>query len=149
MNCDVISIFNINRILIPKLRARNKRSAIINISSGTGVYLTGRVGVYSSAKLILDVYSRVLSLENKDKMDVISMRPFGVTTKMMKMKKGPFMISPRAFAKESLGELLAGHDVSFGHSRHKAMVSLAFEGKNEEESFKVFDALWDAAKVNN
>jgi len=62
VNCDLNSVFAINRILIPRLRARGKRSAVINISSCTGYYLTGRLGVYSSVKLVLDVYSRILEL---------------------------------------------------------------------------------------
>lgn len=60
VNCDLHSVFAINRILIPRLRAREKKSAIINLSSCTGYYLTGRLGVYSSAKLILDIYSQIL-----------------------------------------------------------------------------------------
>ena len=103
VNCDLMAVFTINRILIPRLRARDHRSAILNLSSCTGYYLTARLGVYSSAKLIYDVYSRVLSMENEDKIDIMSLRPFGVTTKMMKMKRGPFMVSPRSFAQQSLG----------------------------------------------
>ncbi len=109
----------LNRILIPHLRARNNRSAIMNVSSCTGRYLSPRVGVYSSAKKSIDIYSRILRLENNDKIDVISVRPFGVTTKMMKMKKGPLMITPRECALTSLADMLAGHDITFSHFKHK------------------------------
>ena len=108
INVDLYAIFLINRFIIPKLRARACRSAILNISSATGYLLAGRVGVYSAVKLTLDCYSRILDIENRDKIDVISLRALGVTTKMMKMKKGPFMVSPRSFAKSSLVDLIAG-----------------------------------------
>lgn len=116
--------------MLPRLRARPMRSAILNISSATGYRLAGRVGVYSAIKLTLDHYSRILSLENSDKIDVISLRALGVTTKMMKFKKGPFMVSPRAFARSSLVDLLAGETASFGHPRHKLMNSLMFTKLN-------------------
>jgi short-subunit dehydrogenase len=59
---DLYAVFTLNRILLPKMRAREHRSAIINISSVTGVYLSGLLGVYSSAKMALDIYSRILAL---------------------------------------------------------------------------------------
>jgi len=95
INVDLCAVFVINRILIPKLRSRDSRSAIINIASCTGVYLSPRVGVYSSGKKSINIYSNILALENEDKIDILSLAPFGVTTTMMKMKKGPFMINPR------------------------------------------------------
>lgn len=95
INIDLLAVFLINRILVPRMRTRTERSAILNIASCTGVYLSPRVGVYSSTKRTLDVYSRIMNLENDDKIDILSVRPFGVSTKMMKMKKGPFMITPR------------------------------------------------------
>lgn len=52
-------------------------------------------------------------------MDVLSVTPFGVTTKMMKMKKGPFMITPRQCATASLADLLAGQKQTFTHMKHK------------------------------
>ena len=106
------------------------RSAILNVTSATGYLLAGRVGVYSSVKLTLDYYSRILDLENRDKIDIVSLRALGVTTKMMKMKKGPFMVTPRDFAKSSLVDLIAGEKATFGHPRHKLMNSLVFANLN-------------------
>jgi short-subunit dehydrogenase len=60
INVDVLAIFAIIQIMIPKLRAREKRSAIINIASCTGVFLSPRVGVYSSTKRTIDIYTRIL-----------------------------------------------------------------------------------------
>ena len=149
VNVDLYSIFLINRFMIPKLRARNMRSAILNVSSATGYLLAGRVGVYSAVKLTLDCYSRILDLENRDKIDVVSLRALGVTTKMMKMKKGPFMISPRSFAKESLVDLISGEKATFGHPRHKLMNSLVFANLSEKKTFEMFDQLWDKANLKS
>lgn len=133
--------------MIPRLRARERRSAIINLASSTGYHLTARLGVYSSAKLILDHYSQMIAQENKDKIDIISLRPFGVSTKMMAMKKGPWMVTPRAYAKASLGEMLAGKATSFGVLRHQVMHSILFANLNEQQTFKLFDQLWDEANL--
>ena len=54
------------------------------------------------------------------------MRALGVTTNMMKMKKGPFMVSPRSFAKSSLVDVIAGQKATLGHPTHKLMYSLVF-----------------------
>ena len=79
--------YEINKILVPKLRQRNKRSAIINMSSATGYYFSHFIGAYSSIKYALDIYTRTLATENKDKIDILSVRPFGVSTGMLKMRK--------------------------------------------------------------
>jgi short-subunit dehydrogenase len=144
---DLQSIFIINRILIPRLRARAHRSAILNISSCTGYYISSRLGIYSSAKLALDVYSRILSQENQDKIDISSIRAFGVTTNMMKFKKGPFMVDPRSFARQSLADVYGGQITTFGHFKHKVMESLGFAGKSEQQIFALYDKLWSDARL--
>ena len=131
LNVDFWAIMVLNRILIPRMRARDNRSAILNFSSCTGRFISPRMGIYSSIKKTVDVVSRILKLENDDKIDVISIRPFGVTTKMMKMKKGPLMITPRECALSSLADLLAGHEATFSHFKHKAS-SWMFQFLTEE-----------------
>lgn len=130
INIDLLAVFLVNRIIVPKMRLRNDRSAIINIASCTGVYLSPRVGVYSSTKRSVDVYSRILDLENQDKIDIMSVRPFGVTTAMMQMKKGPYMITPRQCATSSIADLLAGQKQSFSGFKHK-LSSVAFQHLSE------------------
>lgn len=55
-------MYEINKHFLPKLRARKDRSAIINMSSATGVYFSHNVGAYSSVKYAMDIYSRTLSI---------------------------------------------------------------------------------------
>ena len=104
------------------------------------------MGVYSSTKRSIDVYSRILDLENRDKIDVLSVRPFGVTTFMMKMKKGPYMITPRVCAFSSLADLLAGSKVTFSGFKHK-LSSVAFQHLTEDECFALYDFLWTQARA--
>lgn len=59
-----------------------------------------------------------MSIENRDKIDILSVRPFGVRTPMMGMKKGPFMITPQDCVISSLADL--GHfDTTWTGFRHK------------------------------
>ena len=65
----------------------------------------------------------------------------------MNMKRGPFMVSPRSFVQQSLGELLGGNITSFGHFKHKVMDSAGFKFKSEQEVFEIFDKLWENANI--
>lgn len=115
------------------------------MSSCTGVFLSPYLGVYSSAKHSLDRYSRTLGLENSDRVDVLSVRPFGVATKMMDMKKGAYMISPRQCVVSTLADLLAGASVTFTHLDH-CLSGTVFATLTEEEGFKMFEAFWQASR---
>ncbi len=46
-----------------------------------------------------------MTVENKDKIDVLTIRPFGVKTPMMSMKKSKFMITPKDCVLSSLADL--------------------------------------------
>lgn len=88
------------------------------MASSTGVFFSPYVGIYSSTKNLVDIYSRTLSIENNNKIDIISCRPFGVTTSMMKMKKASFMITPRDCALSTLADLGKTH-TTFSGFDHK------------------------------
>jgi short-subunit dehydrogenase len=105
---DLLAAIAIMKVMVPQLRTRAKRSAIINMASIGTVYLFPRLGVYSSVKKSLDNVSRILSLENSDKVDIISVRPFGVSTRMSLMMKGAFVLTPRQCALGVLRDLLGG-----------------------------------------
>ena len=98
------------------------------------------VGIYSSNKHLIDIYTRTLDLENEDKIDVLSCRPFGVTTKMMKMKKGPFMITPTDCAVSTLADL-GKTKTTFTGFRHKISGSF-FNLKTEEQNFETYSVNW-------
>jgi hypothetical protein len=87
-----------------------------------------------------------LELENRDKIDVVSVRPFGVCTQMMKMKKGPYMITPRQCAFSALADTLAGNKTTFTHLKHK-LSSVAFQHLSEDDRFSLYDSLWAQARA--
>ncbi len=145
MKVDLLTIFIINRILVPRLREReHNRSAIINMSSSTGCYLSSFLGVYSSVKKSVDIYSRILSLDNSDKIDVISVRPFGVGTGMLRMKKGNviFIVNPRECVSGVLADLLGGETTTWSHLSHKMGSSLVYASLNEEQAFVTYEKAW-------
>ncbi len=75
-----------------KRSEKNVKSAIINISSITGVFPFRFTNLYSGTKAFNDVFSRAIEMEYFDKIDILSMTPGGVYTNMW-VKEGPFVIS--------------------------------------------------------
>ena len=93
-NVNVVSMAELTRIFAIRLAQRVNKSAIINLSSCTGVFPSPRLGLYSFTKIYVDVFSRIIAEECSMKnIDVITYRPFGVSTPMMGMKKGISKIS--------------------------------------------------------
>ena len=108
--------------MIPILRTRKHRSAIINLSSSFGHFISHGASTYTHSKVMVDHYSRTLAIENKDKLDIITVRPFGVRTSMMEMEKGPFMISPKDCVISSLADL-GQSDTTWTGFMHKVQAS--------------------------
>lgn len=103
---------------MPVLRKRKERSAIINMASCCGVYLSQGNATYTPSKVMLDIYSRTLTVENRDKLDIISIRPFGVSTPMLRMLKSKFIITPKDCVLSSLADL-GNADTSWSGFMHK------------------------------
>ena len=78
------------------------------MSSCTGLYISSHVGVYSMTKKMLDIYTQFLIQEHGNNIDIISVRPFGVITNMMKMRKNWFMITPKSCVESAIADCLAG-----------------------------------------
>lgn len=102
--------------------------------------MSHRVGTYSSIKYLVDIYSRTIAKENRDKIDVLSVRPFGVKTAMLKMKTNETFITPKKCAVGVLKDL--GHeDCSFSGFSHKIMGAF-FESLSEKERLEVYEDAW-------
>eukprot|EP01017_Pseudomicrothorax_dubius_P030741 TRINITY_DN3859_c0_g2_i2.p1 TRINITY_DN3859_c0_g2~~TRINITY_DN3859_c0_g2_i2.p1 ORF type:complete len:137 (-),score=37.68 TRINITY_DN3859_c0_g2_i2:135-545(-) len=74
--------------------------------------------VYSATKAFDDFFSRALALEMyQEKVDVLTLRPFYVTTPMSAMKTGFDTITADDCVRAALGK--AGYDVAtYGHINH-------------------------------
>jgi short-subunit dehydrogenase len=106
LTVNFIAGYKINAAMLPILRNRKQhRSAILNLSSGLADFIAHGNGTYSASKVIQDIYSRTLAIENRDRIDVLSVKPFGVTSGMMSMSKGKFMISPKECVLSTLADL--------------------------------------------
>jgi len=125
------STYEINAALIPVLRQRKqKRSAILNLSSCNGVFIIHGNGTYSPSKMMQDIYSRTLAIENRDKIDILSVRPFGVRTPMLKMMKGKFIITPKDCVISTLADL-GKYDTTWTGFKHK--MQGAYLGRKNEK----------------
>ena len=78
--------------VIPKMLSRPKRSAIINVASVAAILPCSNWVTYSASKAFLDHLTRSLALEcslnpDNNKIDLMSLRPCWVSTKMVGYKK--------------------------------------------------------------
>ena len=114
------------------MRQRKERSAIINISSCTGKFICPILSTYPASKRMINVYSDYLRQENSDKIDVMTVWPFGVTTPMMRMTKNYATITPDVCARSIIADLLGGNLQTFGGLPHKFFGKI-FDGLSEKE----------------
>ena len=90
---DMLQIARVNTIapllltreFIGRLRNRSKRSAIINMSSLSGIYPPRYFAVYAGTKSFLRYFSFCIEQENRDKIDVLNVAPGFVATQMTKL----------------------------------------------------------------
>ena len=64
---------------------------------------------------------------------------------MMKMRKGPFMITPMDCAESIMADTLAGEKITYTGAKHK-MSDGFFKNLTEQEVLQTYDAMW---KKNN
>lgn len=73
--------------IIPKFLKREKRSAIINLSSVAGEYPIPFISTYSATKAYNDFLTQAIQMEYSYKIDILSVRPMYVETGLSKMQK--------------------------------------------------------------
>jgi len=69
------------------MKNRKNRSAIINISSVAAISCPGYAAIYSATKGYMTALSKALSAELNDKIDVLTVSPATVSTKMTQKPK--------------------------------------------------------------
>lgn len=115
------------------------------MTSSTGHYISHKVGTYSSIKHAGDIYSCTVATENKDKIDVLTVRPFGVTTGIVRMRKEERFITPKQCVSAILKDL-GRVDTTFSALPHKILGAF-FESINEQQRLDVFDKAWNGANA--
>jgi 17beta-estradiol 17-dehydrogenase / very-long-chain 3-oxoacyl-CoA reductase len=107
----------LTRMFAEKLLKREKRSAIINLSSVAAVGFIPNFALYSSTKVFNLYLSKGLEGEMRSKVDFLCVKPFGVESNISRMKKSLFVISAQECSEGSLDCL--GQDTEItGHWNH-------------------------------
>ena len=105
---NLYSLVMLTKVLIGKLNSRRPRSAVINVSSISGVVPMPHFGIYSSTKAFVRYMTLALSEECKDNVDFMCLTPGFVTTKMTFYKETLDACSPETCARNTLNAL--GYD---------------------------------------
>ncbi|XP_063305525.1 very-long-chain 3-oxoacyl-CoA reductase-like [Pelobates fuscus] len=103
INCNILSVLQMTRIVLPQMVQRNK-GLIINLSSEAGNRPYPLLNVYSATKAFVDFFSRGLHTEYQSKgITVQCVMPLYVSTAMTSHIKTDFFVkSAGDFAREAL-----------------------------------------------
>ncbi|XP_063305524.1 very-long-chain 3-oxoacyl-CoA reductase-B-like [Pelobates fuscus] len=103
INCNILSVLQMTRIILPQMVVRNK-GLIINLSSEAGNRPIAMSFIYSASKAFVDFFSRGLHAEYQSKgITVQCVMPLFVSTPMTsRMKTNIFVKSADDFAREAL-----------------------------------------------
>ncbi|XP_043933015.1 very-long-chain 3-oxoacyl-CoA reductase-like [Protopterus annectens] len=103
INCNVLSVPQMTRIVLPKMVERRK-GVIINLSSAAANHPVALMTMYSASKAFVDFFSRSLNAEYKSKGILVQcIMPYYVSTNLINNKE-PSMFIKKAddFAREAL-----------------------------------------------
>ncbi|XP_038642720.1 hydroxysteroid (20-beta) dehydrogenase 2 isoform X1 [Scyliorhinus canicula] len=103
MNCNVLSVLMMTRIILPHMLKR-KKGIIINISSEAGTHPHPLITMYSSTKVFVDFFSRALNAEYKPNGIIIQcVLPLMVSTNLTHdMETNFFVRTADDYAQEAL-----------------------------------------------
>ncbi|KAM9312172.1 uncharacterized protein PAF06_010089 [Gastrophryne carolinensis] len=129
LNCNVQSMLQMTRIVLPRMVQR-KKGLIINISSEAGVRPLPNHCLYSATKVFMDYFSRSLNIEYSSKgITVQSVMPLLVATNMTQsVKPNLFMKTADDYAREALNTVGLTHRTSgcLSHSIQSYTVDVVF-----------------------
>ncbi|XP_044130954.1 very-long-chain 3-oxoacyl-CoA reductase-like [Bufo gargarizans] len=110
MNCNVLSMVHMTRIVLPRMVER-KKGLIINISSAAGARTYPSLTMYCATKAFMDFFSRSLYYEYRsDGITVQSIMPHLVSTNMnYNMKTNIMVKTSDDFAREALNTVGYSH----------------------------------------
>jgi len=110
VNCNVVSVTNLCKIVLPSMLAR-KQGVIINIASMSATIPNPMLTVYSASKAFVDKFSEDLSSEySKDGIIIQSVLPGFVATNMTRMKSSLMVPDADTYAEAALRTI--------GYARH-------------------------------
>lgn len=103
IRCNCMSQTIMTRLVLPQMLER-KRGCVLSVSSISGLAPTPLFSVYAGTKAFNDSFSRSLEQEYRSRGIIFqSVRPFGVATKMLKVRKSGFFIpDPDSYVESAL-----------------------------------------------
>ncbi|XP_053321091.1 very-long-chain 3-oxoacyl-CoA reductase-B-like [Spea bombifrons] len=103
INCNITSMIQMTRIVLPNM-VKRKKGLIINLSSEAGTRPYPMMTLYSSTKVFMDFFSRCLNTEyGSQGITVQCVMPLLVSTNMTRrMETNLFVKTPESFAREAL-----------------------------------------------
>ncbi|KYO20695.1 testosterone 17-beta-dehydrogenase 3 isoform C [Alligator mississippiensis] len=121
INCNVISVTKMTRIILKQMEPRQK-GLILNLSSGLGTFPCPLYTLYSASKAYICTFSKALQAEYKKKGIIIQVvTPYGVSTPMTKYQKpNVIMKTAEEYVKESLEYVTFGDEI-FGCLSHEIL----------------------------
>lgn len=119
ININLLSTTYLTEIVLPRMEAQ-RQGVVINISSISGAYPTPLLSVYGATKGYVDLFSRGLHREYKDKGIIVqSVLPSYVSTKMSKIRKASFLVpTPSDYVAAAL-KTVGIESRTYGYWTHK------------------------------
>ena len=119
----IINIFPmtfLTHYLIPQFLKRERRSAVINLSSVAGENPIPFISTYSATKAYNDFFSQSIQMEYAHKIDILSVRPMYVATGLSKMEKSCTVASAKECVQATLKYLGIDYETN-GFYMHRFM----------------------------
>ncbi|XP_053123209.1 very-long-chain 3-oxoacyl-CoA reductase-like [Hemicordylus capensis] len=128
MNCNVLSVVKMTRIVLPQMVAR-KKGVIINLSSGAGRRPFPCATLYGTSKTFIDHFSRALNVEYSSQGIIVqSILPLFVDSNMTRLVPNFFKMDAGAFAHQALNTvgITSRTSGSLSHSIQTFMFQMLF-----------------------
>ena len=121
LNCNILSVVNMSKIVMPGMVKRN-RGIVINIGSMSSIIPNPMLTIYSASKSFVKKFSEDLQTEYKKYGIIVQcVMPGYVATKMSKIKSTTWLApSPEKFVNEAL-KTVGIHQTTTGYFPHTLM----------------------------
>jgi short-subunit dehydrogenase len=133
---NVFGVMDVTRALLPHFR-QNGRGAIVNVSSGAGVFTLPMISLYSASKHALEAFSESLSYELAPlNIRVKIVEPGGVTTTRFIQRSGaeiaqiPLLVDYAPFVK-AMEATFADLQKERGRATSEEVAEVIFEATND------------------
>lgn len=136
LRVNIMGTVYMTRHVLPYM-LKNKKGAVLNVSSGSGLSPQPLLSIYSSTKAFMNQWSETISYEYKKQgIDILVITPYYFVSNLFKRQKGQ-LIAPeaRVVAENSLN-LLGKEFIAFGYWIHHLLYYLYVITPGIEQRFR-------------